>query len=60
MATDQCMPPPPEPNPYREALEDLLNKIQGGGNEGVGQRRGIRRAIVEVDRVWATQRGVGS
>lgn len=53
-----------EPNPYRQALVGLLAKVERDNAHpsaavprriGVdeGQRRGIRRAIAEVDRVWS-------
>jgi hypothetical protein len=43
------------PNPYAAALEELLGKVDGTGSNDQGQRRGIRRAITEVERVWEEQ-----
>lgn len=42
-------------NPYAQALEELLSKVTEPGKLGEGQRRGIRRAIREVNKVWAEQ-----
>lgn len=42
-------------NPYAKELEDLLSKVTEPGKVGEGQRRGIRRAIRAVNKVWREQ-----
>lgn len=42
-------------NPYAEALEELLAKVTDPGKVDEGQRRGIRRAIRVVNKVWEDQ-----
>ena len=42
-------------NPYAAALEELFAKVTDSGRFGEGHRRGIRRSIQIVVKVWEDQ-----